>query len=369
MQAPKINDLELKDYFKEYLNEYREILLSQPYERQLIDLSNRLREFKGTKSKVIIVGNGASASIASHAATDFTQHAGIRCIALNDHNLITAFSNDYGYENWVVKALECYADEGDVVVLVSSSGRSRNIINAARYCKNRRIVLITLSGFDEDNPLRLESDLSLWAPSRRYNVVETIHLFWILQIAASLEGGGSPQLGDFARQARGFVKLLCNDGLYDNLVTTYKVVLDTHLKDGRLIFVGNGGGASLASHAAVDFRKQSGIRTFSFNDHNLITCYANDYGQENWVSAALNAYARREDTVILISTSGQSVNLVKASEWCFENSIRALTLTGMNSKNRLSLMPGISIQFASENKAQLHPLFAAFVMAICDALG
>ena len=72
--------------------------------------------------KVILVGNGGSAAMASHVAVDLTKTAGIRAINFNEADLLTCFANDYGYENWVVKALEFYADPGDLVVLISSSG-------------------------------------------------------------------------------------------------------------------------------------------------------------------------------------------------------------------------------------------------------
>ena len=79
--------------------------------------------------KVIIAGNGGSAAMASHVAVDFTKAANIRAINFNEADLITCFANDYGYENWVGKALEAYADPGDLVILISSSGKSQNISN------------------------------------------------------------------------------------------------------------------------------------------------------------------------------------------------------------------------------------------------
>jgi D-sedoheptulose 7-phosphate isomerase len=79
-------------------------------------------------NKIIIVGNGGSASIAAHAAVDFTKVLKIRSITFNESNLITCFANDYGYENWVKKAIEFYALKGDILILISSSGKSQNLI-------------------------------------------------------------------------------------------------------------------------------------------------------------------------------------------------------------------------------------------------
>ena len=75
------------------------------------------------KIKNIVVGNGGSASIASHVSVDFVKAAKIRSINFNEANFLTCFSNDYGYENWVEEALKTYADKDDLLILISSSGR------------------------------------------------------------------------------------------------------------------------------------------------------------------------------------------------------------------------------------------------------
>jgi len=87
-----------------------------------------------------------------------TKAAGVRAINFNEADLLTCFANDFGYEFWVEKALAAYADSGDCLVLISSSGRSANIVNAGKAAQARGLRLVTLSGFDADNPLRsLES--------------------------------------------------------------------------------------------------------------------------------------------------------------------------------------------------------------------
>ena len=86
---------------------------------------------------MIFAGNGASASNASHASVDFTKQAGIKSINFNEVNLITAFSNDYGYENYIAKALEFYADQGDVFIPISVSGESENLINGVIEAKEK----------------------------------------------------------------------------------------------------------------------------------------------------------------------------------------------------------------------------------------
>ena len=120
--------------------------------------------------------------MASHVAVDFTKAAGIRAINFNEADLITCFANDYGYERWVAKALEAYADPGDLVILISSSGKSQNILNGAEKAKNMGVSVITVSGFLSDNPLRKLGDLNLWADSSEYNIVEMTHHVWLVAV-------------------------------------------------------------------------------------------------------------------------------------------------------------------------------------------
>ena len=132
--------------------------------------------------KIIVVGNGGSAAMASHVAVDFTKAAGIRAINFNEADLITCFANDYGYEHWVAKALEAYADPGDLAILISSSGKSPNIVKGAEKAKKIGVSVITVSGFLSANPLRKLGDLNLWVDSTEYNIVEMTHHVWLLAV-------------------------------------------------------------------------------------------------------------------------------------------------------------------------------------------
>jgi D-sedoheptulose 7-phosphate isomerase len=134
------------------------------------------------KRKIICVGNGGSAAMASHVTVDFTKAAGMRAVNFNEADLLTCFANDYGYEHWVAKALEFYADEGDLAILISSSGQSPNMLNGAKQAKEMQLPLVTLSGFRADNPLRTMGDVNLWIDSTAYNIVEMTHHVWLLAI-------------------------------------------------------------------------------------------------------------------------------------------------------------------------------------------
>ena len=139
--------------------------------------------------KVIVVGNGGSAAIASHISVDLTKNAGIRSINFNEADLITCFANDFGFENWVAKAVEFYGDEGDVLIAISSSGQSENILNGVKSAKEKRFSsLITLSGFAPNNPLRQLGGINLWVDSKAYNFVETIHQLLLLAVVDLIIG-------------------------------------------------------------------------------------------------------------------------------------------------------------------------------------
>ena len=138
--------------------------------------------------KVLIAGNGGSAAMASHVSVDLTKQAGIRTVNFNEADLITCFANDYGYENWVTKAIEFYGDEGDVAILISSSGKSNNIINAAAQANKMGIHVITLTGFKQDNPLKKLGELNFWLDSRAYNIIENTHQIWLLMVCDLIIG-------------------------------------------------------------------------------------------------------------------------------------------------------------------------------------
>ena len=126
--------------------------------------------------KAIFIGNGGSAAIASHQAVDFWKNGGVRAIAFNDTSLLTCIGNDYGFAHVFEKPVEMFADPGDVLIAISSSGRSENILRGARAGRERGCHVVTLSGFAADNPLRALGHLNFYAPGQGYGLVEITHL-------------------------------------------------------------------------------------------------------------------------------------------------------------------------------------------------
>lgn len=127
-------------------------------------------------NKLIFVGNGGSASICGHMATDFNKNGGVRATTLNDAATLTCLANDYGYENVFAKQIQWHAASGDLLIAISSSGRSQNILNAVEAARNAGCRVITMSGFRPDNPLRRLGDLNLYVASQEYGFVEVGHL-------------------------------------------------------------------------------------------------------------------------------------------------------------------------------------------------
>lgn len=129
------------------------------------------------KGIVYVIGNGGSAGIASHFSNDLMKALQVPSQTLYDTNLVTCISNDLGYDQVFSYPLERLLRPQDLLVAISSSGKSSNIINAAQVALSRKIPLITLTGFTAQNPLRAIGDLNFWIDRTDYGLVETSHFF------------------------------------------------------------------------------------------------------------------------------------------------------------------------------------------------
>lgn len=130
---------------------------------------------KRANAKVMLAGNGGSAAIVSHVQNDLFKRAGVRSLVFTEQPLLLALANDEGYEKVFEWPVQQWADPGDLVITVSSSGRSPNIIRCGDAALNKGCRLITFSGFDADNPLRKMGDLNFYVKSHSYGHVETSH--------------------------------------------------------------------------------------------------------------------------------------------------------------------------------------------------
>ncbi len=175
---------------REQLNQYFETLARLLRDAEVTDLaSNRLGLDEGCEwvrntahaahdagSKIIFVGNGGSAGIASHLAIDFSKNGGLRALAFNDAAALTCLGNDFGYENVFARQLDFHARPGDLLIAISSSGRSPNILGAVESARGHDCKVVTFSGFTADNDLRHTGDVNFFIRSREYGFVEVAHL-------------------------------------------------------------------------------------------------------------------------------------------------------------------------------------------------
>ncbi len=143
-----------------------------PFESSILSLGHLIK----TTSKTMICGNGGSASIASHCASHFPNAGGIRMLALNDISALTAAANDFGYENVYARQIDVNADLGDLLIAISSSGNSYNIVNAIKKARDRKCKIVTLSGFGPNNKIRFMGDMNFYVPSLKYGFVELTHM-------------------------------------------------------------------------------------------------------------------------------------------------------------------------------------------------
>lgn len=167
------------DYIKNAVSSARfysgglELAEKERFFQEVVDL---LRSRSGS-NKIIFIGNGGSAAIASHMALDFSNAGKIRAVCFNDGPLLTCLANDYSYEEVFRKAIDMYADSEDVLIAISSSGESANILNGVKMAKQKKCSTITLSGFKPLNSLVMLGDFNILVPIPRpyYGPVEISH--------------------------------------------------------------------------------------------------------------------------------------------------------------------------------------------------
>jgi D-sedoheptulose 7-phosphate isomerase len=149
-------------------------------------ITSELELLRTRDSHVYLIGNGGSAGIASHMMIDLLNMSKIKAHTLYDLSMLTCISNDYGYENVFKSPLDVMLNDGDILVAISSSGESNNILNAVKCAQSKNIYAITLSGFSERNSLRTMGDMNIWLNSQDYGIVEIGHAFLLHNIADRL---------------------------------------------------------------------------------------------------------------------------------------------------------------------------------------
>ena len=164
-------------------------LYQEPFNSNFREQFHCKLRFKIDSGKnIVILANGGSSAIASHFCTDLIKNLNAKASFIADHGLLTCLSNDYGYENSGVEYLKRFSNDQTLVVLISSSGRSLNIINAAKYCIKNSIECFGLAGFGTTSSLQgtLNPNHCFQLNSTNYNVIELLHLAVLLDAVEEL---------------------------------------------------------------------------------------------------------------------------------------------------------------------------------------
>lgn len=159
----------------------------------------------------------------------------------------------------------------------------------------------------------------------------------------------------------------------------YDIIIDlVHVKDAlvkasdngkKAIIAGNGASAAIASHVSVDLTKNAGIRCVNFNEADLITCFANDFGYEHWVEKAVEFYGDEGDVFIAISSSGQSRNIINGCKAARDNKFSSvITFSGFNNDNPLRQLGDINLWVDSKAYNFVENIHQVWLLAIVDLI-
>lgn len=171
-------------YSEQYISSIKEALDSTVYtadnapmtgDQALDKLSAITLKTKNDKGRLFFIGNGASASFADHMSLDWSKNGGVASLNLAGLAQLTALSNDISYDNVYQEPLKWHANSKDILVTISSSGNSKNIINAIETAKSLGMKIVTLSGLKADNKSRALGDINLYVPAKTYGIVECTH--------------------------------------------------------------------------------------------------------------------------------------------------------------------------------------------------
>lgn len=169
-------------YSLEQTGIYTENHTEYGYEAGMRLLTDCFTRHKRAGSQIFFIGNGGSSAIASHMTADYMKNGGMKTYSLYDNAVTTCMGNDYGYEFVFSRPLEFLGQKDDLLVAISSSGNSSNIVNAINTANKKDMEIITFTGFKSDNKSRQLGMINVYVPSEKYGIVESIHNLMLQQI-------------------------------------------------------------------------------------------------------------------------------------------------------------------------------------------
>tara|TARA_B100000989_G_C19528566_1_gene468312 strand:+ start:400 stop:972 length:573 start_codon:yes stop_codon:yes gene_type:complete len=167
-----------KDYFLQFEN-----LINNPkLDQDIKILIKKITKVKKTSGTIHLFGNGGSHATASHFANDMTKNAKIKSVVYSDSALTTCYNNDYGFENALYKIAEKFVNfRKDLIIILSVSGNSKNLVNLVKFCIKKKINFISLTGSKKNNRINnISKKKNIWVDSKAYNIVEIIHHYLLL---------------------------------------------------------------------------------------------------------------------------------------------------------------------------------------------
>lgn len=196
MIAPKSNLHSFKAWYHDLSQCLQNLIITQK-NRPLSEnagfslLASETLNARHLKKKIIFIGNGASASMASHISADLGKNGQIRTQVFTDLSLVTACANDINSASIFSTPLAVHADPGDILLAISSSGNSPNILNACFTARQQGMTIFTFSAMRKDNSLRKLGDLNFYVPTRTYGMAETAHAsllhYWVDTVLDEIE--------------------------------------------------------------------------------------------------------------------------------------------------------------------------------------
>lgn len=156
------------------------------FEEGMKQLEAMFKAAKESGKRLFFIGNGGSAAIAIHMTADFLKNGGMKTVSMYDGAALTCLGNDYGFEYVFEKQIHRLGENNDLLVAISSSGNSPNIVRACSVAQETGMTVITFSGFDADNAIRKMGHLNLHVPIRHYGIVESIHNLILQEIVDML---------------------------------------------------------------------------------------------------------------------------------------------------------------------------------------
>ena len=164
-------------------------------------------------------------------------------------------------------------------------------------------------------------------------------------------------------------ELIDKEEYLEKLIKVKKILLDTNSKGKKTMIFGNGGSAAISSHFSVDLTKNARIKCANYNESDLITCFANDFGYERWVEKTINFYGDEGDSLILISAGGNSPNMINGAKEARKKKInQIITFTGNDKDNKLKKLGDINFWVDSKAYNHIENVHQILLLSLVDLI-